>query len=102
MLPNCFIKNGANLKINNVKDNKLKIKTIDHIFLQYKNQGFPQIPKTPGALSICKHECIRTCMQTDRQTFYFFYFIFILYGQYLILNGQDNILFIPDRKQYRN
>ena len=48
-----FIKHGAilcilsipkhviiNLKINNVKDNKLKIKIIDHIFLQYKNQGF--------------------------------------------------------------
>ena len=29
-----------NLKINNVKDNKLKLKIIDHIFLQYKNQGF--------------------------------------------------------------
>ena len=48
-----FIKHGAiwcilsipkhviiNLKINNVKDNKLKIKIIDHIFLQYKNHGF--------------------------------------------------------------
>ena len=53
MLPELFfIKNGAiwrilsipkhviiNLKINNVKDNKLTIKIIDHIFLQYKNQG---------------------------------------------------------------
>ena len=48
-----FIKNSArwcilsipkhviiNLNINNVKDNKLTIKIIDHIFLQYKNQGF--------------------------------------------------------------
>ena len=55
MLPELFIykKKGAiwcilsiprhviiNLKINNVKDNKLKIKTIDHIFLLYKSQGF--------------------------------------------------------------
>ena len=55
MLPELFFykKNGAiwcilsipkhviiNLKINKVKDNKLKIKFIDHIFLQYKNQGF--------------------------------------------------------------
>ena len=29
-----------NLKTNNVKDNKLTIKIIDHIFLQYKKQGF--------------------------------------------------------------
>ena len=29
-----------NLKINNVKDNKLTIKIIDQIFLHYKNQGF--------------------------------------------------------------
>ena len=28
------------LKINNVKVNNLRIKIIDHIFLQYKNQGF--------------------------------------------------------------
>ena len=48
-----FIKNDANLcilsipkhviinlKINNVKDNRLTIKNIDHIFLKYKNQGF--------------------------------------------------------------
>ena len=46
-------------------------------------------------MSICKHACIRTYMQTDRQTF--FYFIFILYVQDHILNGQDNILFIPDQ-----
>ena len=48
-----FIKNGAiwcilgipkhviiNLKTNNGKDNKLTIKNFDHIFLQYKKQGF--------------------------------------------------------------
>ena len=29
-----------NLKINKVKDNKLKVKINDNIFLQYKNQGF--------------------------------------------------------------
>ena len=29
-----------NLKINNVKDDKSKIKIIDHIFLLYKSQGF--------------------------------------------------------------
>ena len=29
-----------NLKIINVKDNKFTIKIIDHIFLQYQNQGF--------------------------------------------------------------
>ena len=41
-------------------------------------------------------------MQTDRQTdILFFYIIFILYVQDLILNEQDNILFIPDRKQLK-
>ena len=54
MLPELiFIKNGAiwcilsipkhviiNLKFNKVKDNKLTIKIVDHIFLQYKIQGF--------------------------------------------------------------